>query len=85
MFLFLHPGRRQYFKRVSADYGNTLGQPYDPNSIMHASNGLFSKNGRHTVFYKKDRSKKLGSSKMSPIDIKQLNLLYRYDYYSTAI
>ena len=67
------------------DYENTLGQPYDPDSIMHASHNAFGRKGRRTIRHKKERSRMFGSSTMSPIDITQLNLLYKYVEYIVTV
>lgn len=71
-------GAKRQFEKYKPGEAHTLGHPYDPDSIMHYSNRAFSKNGHKTITYRKDPSKKLGQRvKLSPIDIKQLNELYR--------
>ena len=72
-------GAKRQFRKYKPGEAETHGQPYDPDSIMHYSNKAFSKNGRKTIIYRRDPSKKLGQRvKLSPIDIKQLNKLYRF-------
>ena len=72
-------GAKRQFEKYKPGEAHTLGHPYDPDSIMHYSNKAFSKNGHRTIVYRKDPSKKLGQRvKLSPIDIKQLNELYRF-------
>jgi len=69
--------KRQFKKYKDAD-ANTLGEAYDPDSIMHYSNTAFSSNGRDTIIFKKNPTRKLGQrDHLSPIDIRQLNTLYR--------
>jgi len=63
------------YKHYEAD---TLGEPYDPDSIMHYGNFAFSENNRRTIIYKINPTKKLGQrERLSRIDIRQLNKLYR--------
>ena len=55
----------------------TLGEPYDPHSIMYYPNNAFSKNGSLTVIYKADPRRRLGRRNgFSEIDIRHLNNLY---------
>ena len=57
---------------------DTLGEPYDPDSIMHYANNAFSKNGLPTLIYKADPKRRLGQRNgLSEIDILQLNKLYK--------
>lgn len=73
----LENSKRQ-FKKYKPQDGDTLGEEYDPDSIMHYSNSAFSKNGRATITYVKDPRKKLGQrDQLSKIDIRQLNKLYK--------
>lgn len=73
-------GAKRQFEKYKPGEAETHDQPYDPDSIMHYSNKAFSKNGQRTIIYRKNPSKKLGQRmKLSTIDIKQLNSLYRCD------
>lgn len=55
----------------------TLGEPYDPHSIMYCPNNAFSKSGSLTVIYEADSRTRLGQRNgFSGIDIQHLNNLY---------
>lgn len=65
---------------VSYKHGpiDSLGEPYDFLSIMHYDNKAFSKNGGDTLRSLKNPYRKLGQlRKLSKIDVKQINKLYR--------
>jgi len=69
---------RRQFKKYKPYEGDTLNEPYDPDSIMHYGNKAFSRNGASTILFRKDITKKLGQrNKLSDIDKIQLNKLYR--------
>lgn len=71
-------GAKRQFKKYKPGEGDTQGEAYDPDSIMHYSNTAFSKNGRSTLTFKRQPLKKLGQRNgLSAIDIRQLNKLYR--------
>ena len=55
---------------------DSRGVPYDYESIMHYGNSAFSKNGQRTIVAKDKRVKKLGNRHLSPLDIKQANMMY---------
>jgi len=72
-------GARRQFEKNKPGEEATLGEPYDIDSIMHYTNRAFSRNGLSTIIYKLDPTKKLGQrKKLSKIDIRQLNKMYRY-------
>lgn len=55
---------------------DSLGTPYDHNSVMHYKSNAFSINGRPTIT-RKDGSTNLGNDYgLSSTDAKQINLLY---------
>ena len=56
---------------------NSLGVTYDFNSIMHYNKYGFTKNGKATISAK-EKNLQLGIGReLSPLDIKQTNLLYK--------
>ena len=56
---------------------DSLGTPYDYNSVMHYKSKAFSSNGRATIT-KKDGSTNFGNDYgLSSIDAQQINLLYK--------
>lgn len=72
----LTDAKRQFMK-YKRGQGDTLGAKYDPDSIMHYSNKAFTKNGQHTITYRKDKYKRLGKrDSLSNTDVTQLNKLY---------
>ncbi|XP_002155331.1 zinc metalloproteinase nas-15 isoform X1 [Hydra vulgaris] len=69
---------RTQFRKYRYEDGDTLGEDYDPDSIMHYENNAFSKNGQSTITHKKYPWKSFGQrEKLSDIDKIQLNKLYR--------
>jgi len=68
---------KKQFMKYKFGQGHTLGEPYDPDSIMHYSNKDFSKNGRDTITYRNNPHKLLGKKAyLSKTDVVQLNKLY---------
>ncbi|XP_066933364.1 zinc metalloproteinase nas-14-like [Clytia hemisphaerica] len=64
------------FQKQTLSTIDSRGVAYDGESIMHYSRYAFSKNGNPTMQWKGNPSKRLGGTKLSESDIKQLNLLY---------
>ncbi|XP_078378886.1 zinc metalloproteinase nas-15-like [Oculina patagonica] len=65
------------FNKYDRSKIDSLGTPYDYGSVMHYESKAFSRNGRPTILPKK-QGETLGNRKgPSPIDIKQMNLLYK--------
>ena len=66
------------FNTYSHDRMDVLGYPYDLKSIMHYDNKAFSFNARDTLQKIGDPFLRFGNQqKMSSIDIKQLQKLYK--------
>lgn len=65
------------FDRYSSRKIDSLGVEYDYVSIMHYGFKAFSKNGKPTLVPRDPSVKKFGNSRLSPLDIKQANLLYK--------
>jgi len=57
---------------------NSLGVPYDFNSIMHYSARAFAKSGTITISTKEKDIPFGMAPELSPLDIKQTNLLYKH-------
>nr|VFU02997.1 mRNA [Oulactis sp. MM-2018] len=69
-------GERYNFKKYSHGQADTLGEPYDYDSIMHYVRKAFSRNGRDTVVPTKS-GVTIGQRRgLSRIDIRQINKLY---------
>ena len=62
---------------MKAHEGLTQETLYDYDSIMHYSSTTFTKNGKNTMQAKFDPSKSLGGTKMSSLDILELNKIYQ--------
>ncbi|XP_077419214.1 high choriolytic enzyme 1-like [Vanacampus margaritifer] len=59
-----------------------LGTPYDYNSVMQYGRFAFSKNGQATIVPIPDNNVPIGrADKMSPIDIRRVNILYNCSSY----
>ena len=56
---------------------NSLGVPYDFNSIMHYSASAFAKSNTNTISTKEKDIPFGLAPELSPLDIKQTNLLYK--------
>lgn len=69
---------QRQFDKYKPGEADTQGEKYDADSIMHYSNRAFSKNGKNTIVYRFNPTKKLGQrERLTEIDIRQLNKLYR--------
>ncbi|XP_061612026.1 low choriolytic enzyme-like [Phyllopteryx taeniolatus] len=68
------PGMQSNFRRVNT---RNFGTPYDYNSVMHYGRFAFSRNRRPTIIPIPDNDVAIGrATRMSPIDIRRVNLLY---------
>ncbi|XP_061559265.1 low choriolytic enzyme-like [Phycodurus eques] len=68
------PGMQSNFRIVRT---RNLGTPYDYNSVMHYGRFAFSRNRRPTIIPIPDNDVAIGrATRMSPIDISRVNLLY---------
>jgi len=65
------------FAKFSRYRIDSLKVAYDYNSIMHYGSKAFSKNGLPTILPNRDDIFTLGNDKLSPLDIKQTQLLYQ--------
>ena len=65
------------FTKYSNRKIDSLGIEYDYYSVMHYGAKAFSKNNRVTIKAKKPNIRTFGNTHLSPLDIKQANLLYR--------
>ena len=65
-----------FVKKNSSDI-NSLGTPYDFSSIMHYFSGAFAKNNTITISSKIANMPFGRAPELSPLDIKQTNLLYK--------
>ena len=70
---------KEAFAKFSRYRINTMGVKYDYHSIMHYGMKAFSKNGYYTILPKQKGIFSLGNDRLSPLDIKQTNLLYKCD------
>ena len=77
--LYIFTGALKNFGTYGHGKLDTLGAPYDMNSIMHYHNKDFSKNGGNTIEAIDDPKRVLGKDDLSKIDIKQINQLYDCD------
>ena len=69
------PGYEPNFDKETAV--NSLGVPYDFNSIMHYSASAFAKGDTNTISTKEKDIPFGRAPELSPLDIKQTNLLYK--------
>jgi len=66
------------FEKYEQGQADTLGAPYDKQSIMHYSNKAFSTNGEYTIESVADPKEQFGQRKgLSEIDALQLNRMYK--------
>ncbi|TRY71108.1 hypothetical protein TCAL_13681 [Tigriopus californicus] len=74
------------FKKRTTDESITLGLPYDYCSIMHYDDHAFTSNGKKTLVPLKKPSCELGQKiRLSPLDIKKVNILYNCPGYRTNV
>ena len=71
----VRPDRRHLYETETAI--DSLGQTYDFNSIMHYNENQFSINGSITISAKEKGIPVGRAPGLSPLDIKQTNLLYK--------
>ncbi|XP_061669936.1 hatching enzyme 1.2-like isoform X1 [Syngnathoides biaculeatus] len=68
------PGMAGNFRKINT---RNLGTPYDYNSVMHYGRLAFSRNRRPTIVPIPDNNVPIGqATRMSPTDIRRVNLLY---------
>ncbi|XP_057696045.1 low choriolytic enzyme-like [Corythoichthys intestinalis] len=73
------PGTESNFRRIRT---RNLGTPYDYNSVMHYGRFAFSRNRQPTIVPIPDENVAIGrADKMSPIDIRRVNILYQCNAY----
>lgn len=79
MFKIKCLGSAIQFKKYGTDKINSLGIPYDYQSIMHYGEKAFSKNRKNTIETLDPKKQSLiGQRKgLSKLDIRQINLLYK--------
>uniref|UniRef100_A0A3Q3WQ89 Metalloendopeptidase n=1 Tax=Mola mola TaxID=94237 RepID=A0A3Q3WQ89_MOLML len=64
---------------------NNLGTPYDYDSVMHYGRFAFSRNGQPTIVPIPNPNVSIGrAERMSPIDIRRVNILYNCSMYLLA-
>jgi hypothetical protein len=72
----IQPNREHNFNKYSSDVTDTLGLPYDYNSVMHYSKTAFSINGLPTIITK-DPNAWIGQRNgLSAIDIQEIRRYY---------
>ena len=67
------------FDKYSTGIIDSLGTPYDYDSLMHYGSKAFSKNGGYTIRTKNKKDQgRIGQRRgFSAMDIKQINLMYK--------
>ena len=73
----IQPGTENNFEKKNKSDINSLGVSYDFNSIMHYYNGSFAINDTFTISSNEKGIPFGGAPVLSPLDIKQTNLLYK--------
>lgn len=76
--MFFFSDKKHNFRKYNVSQVDSLGIPYDYLSVMHYSSTAFGINGSTTVIAKNPSVAQLGQRVgLSPMDIKQADLLYR--------
>ena len=70
-------GKFHNFRKYSTNDIDSLGVPYDFSSVMHYHKYAFTINGSVTISSKEKDIPFGGAPELSPLDIKQINLLYK--------
>ena len=73
----VHPGEEDNFEKKNKSDVNSLGVAYDFGSIMHYDEDAFGINGTKTISSKENDIPFGDVPELSPLDIKQTNLLYK--------
>ncbi|XP_031566396.1 zinc metalloproteinase nas-15-like [Actinia tenebrosa] len=73
----INPNMKFNFNKYSRSTIDSLGTPYDYNSVMHYDSYAFSRNRRPTIVAKQS-GVKLGNRRyLSKVDIQQMNMMYK--------
>ena len=73
----INPTKIHNFRKYGTDDIDSLGVPYDFGSVMHYHQYAWSINGNVTISSIEKDIPFGGAPELSPLDIKQVNLLYK--------